>query len=241
MMKPPFSSVGVLRCQEKVCAFEGNSHLPRCVIQSKPRLGRQEMKNRIIMITVLALVLPLMAQETDNGKKPASDATPTAQESRESAPDRGEEFRARQVKLMEKSLKEIGVTEEQRTRIFALQEEHMAKMKANWQRLNEARVILSKLQDESASMEEIDEAIQKVADAQAEQLRLFAHNRREMEQILGKEKNDRFMKNARKQFRRHGRRPGPDMPPRPGAREVSSPPLPPGKTSSAPPALPTAD
>jgi hypothetical protein len=54
-----------------------------------------------------------------------------------------------------------------------------------------------------------------------------------MEIILGKEKNDRFMKNARKQFHRHGRHPGPDMPPRP-----TSPPLPPGKVSSELPPVP---
>ena len=137
---------------------------------------------------------------------------------------------------MEKALKEIGVTEEQRTRIFTLQEEHMEKMKANWQRLNEARKILSRLQNESASMEEIDAAIQKVADAQAEQLRLIAYNRREMETILGKEKNDRFMKNARKQFRRHGRHPGPDMPPRP-----SSPPMPPVQAGNNTPPPPPGD
>ncbi len=194
-----------------------------------------------MMIAVLALVLPLMAQEAENGQKAAPDAKPTAQESRESAPDRGEEFRTRQVKLMEKALKEIGVTEEQRTRIFALQEEHMEKMKANWQRLNEARTHLARLQDESASMEEVDAAIQTVVDAQAEQLRLFAHNRREMEKILGKEKSDRFMKNARKQFRRHGRRPGPDMPPRPGAHEASNPPLPPGAARTEAPPPPTSD
>lgn len=199
------------------------------------------MKNKIIMMAVLALALPLMAQETDSGKKPDPDALPTAQEARETAPGRGAEFRARQVKLMEKALKEIGVTEEQQTRIFALQEEHMEKMKANWQRLSGARKDLSRLQDESASMEEIDAAIQKVADAQAEQLRLIAHNRREMENILGKEKNDQFMQNARKQFRRHGRHPGPDMPPRPGANEAPNPPFPPADTGNKAPPPPPVD
>jgi hypothetical protein len=185
-----------------------------------------KMKSRIIMTAVIALALPLKAQETDEGQKPAPDVPPPTQESGESAPDRGEEFRARQVKLMEKALKEIGVTEEQQTRIFALQEEHMEMMKASWMRLKTARNDLSRLQDESASLEEIDAAIQKVVGAQAEQLRLIAHNRREMETILGKEKNDLFMKNARKQFRRHGRRPGPDMPPRPRQDGAPNPPLP---------------
>lgn len=195
------------------------------------------MKNRIIVVAVLALVLPLMAQETDTGEKPAPDAKPVEQKS---APDKGEKFRARQVKLMEKALEDIGVTEEQRTRIFSLQEEHMEKMKANWERMNAARKQLSRLQDESASMEEIDVVIQKVADAQAEQLRLIAHNRREMEIILGKEKSDRFMQNARKQYRRKGRHPSPPLPPRPGADEAPSPPMP-QETGNEAPLPPVAD
>jgi uncharacterized protein YjiS (DUF1127 family) len=190
------------------------------------------MKKRIVMLSVLVLVLPLMAQETDTGEKPASDVKPAEQES---ASEKGEKFRARQVKLMEKALEDIGVTEEQRTRIFSLQEEHMEKMKANWERMNEARKLLSRLQDESAPMEEIDAAIQKVADAQAEQLRLIAHNRREMETILGKEKNDRFMQNARKQYRRRDRHPGPDMPPRPGQHEPPTPPIAPAGNEAPPP------
>ena len=199
------------------------------------------MKNRIIMTAVLALAMPLMAQEADKGQKAIPDAQPAAQESGESAPNRGEGFRARQVKLMEKALKEIGVTEEQQTRIFALQEEHMQKMKTSWQLLKAARNDLSGLQGESASMDEIDAAIQKVVDAQAEQLRLIAHNRRDMVTILGKEKNNRFMKNARKQFRRHGRPPSPEMPPRPGHGGAPYPPMPPVETSPEAPPLPVAD
>lgn len=189
-----------------------------------------------IMIACMACVLPLMADTADAGQKAASGAQSTAEESVDSAPDRPDEFRARQVKLLEKALKEIGVTEEQKSSIFVLQEEHMSKMKANWQRLKAARQDLSRLQEESASMEEIDTAIETVVEAQAEQLRLIARNRREMENILGKEKNDRFMKNARKQFHRHGRHPGPHMPPKP-----SSPPLPPGKVTGKAPPAPQAD
>lgn len=199
------------------------------------------MKYRIIMPAILALTLPLLAQETDESKTPSPDAKPTAQESREPTSDREDKFRSRQVKLMEKALKEIGITEEQKASIFALQAEHMEKMKSNWQRLNAARKDLSQLQDASASMAEIDAAIQTVADAQADQLRLIARNRREMENILGKEKNGQFMKNARMQFRRHGRHPGPDLPPRPGQNAAPKPPQPPVEISTAAPPAPTAD
>jgi uncharacterized protein YjiS (DUF1127 family) len=194
------------------------------------------MKNRSIMIAVLVLTLPLMAQETDISQKSFAEATAEEQEPKKSRSEKGEKFRARQVKLLEKALTDIGVTDEQRTSIFALQEAHMEKMKINWQRLKDARSTLSRLQDQSAPMEEIDAAILKVADAQAEQLRLIAHNRREMEEILGKEKNDRFMQNARKQFRRHGRHPGHPLPARPGAAD---PPLPHGEGGDGAPSRPS--
>lgn len=195
------------------------------------------MKKKIIMMGVLALAFPLFAEETKEELKPAVEQ-PANEDPQKSKNERGEEFQARQLKLMEKALKEIGVTEEQKTRIFVLQEEHMVNMKTNWKRLNKTRKELSRLLDESAPMEEVDAAILEVADAQAEQLRIFAHNRREMEKILGKEKNDMFMENARVQFRRHGRRPGPDMPPRPGQDDSASPPPPPvesGKGAPPPP------
>ncbi len=196
------------------------------------------MKTKIIMLAVLTLALPVIAQEDAVDNKTAPDAKPTAEAVRDTAPDRGEEFRARQVKLMEKALNELGITEEQRIKILDLQAEHMEKMKANWQQLNAARKDLSRLQDERAPMEDIDAAIQRVADAQAEQLRIFAHNRREMEMILGKEKNDLFMQNARKQFRRHGRRPGPDMPPKPEQEDGYNPPPPPEESDNGASPLP---
>ena len=185
------------------------------------------MKNRIILVAVLAFASTVIAQDAAESNQTAPDTKTVSEETRDTTSDRGEAFRARQVKLMEKALNELGITEEQRIKILELQQEHMEKMKANWQRLNEARNDLSRLQDESAPMEEIEAAIQRLADAQAEQLRIFAYNRREMESILGKEKNDLFMQNARQQFRRHGRRPGPDMPPIPGQEKGPNPPLPP--------------
>jgi uncharacterized protein YjiS (DUF1127 family) len=196
------------------------------------------MKKSSIMTAVLALTLPLAAPASDTSQAAVPEAKAAEQERQISASEKGDKFRARQVKLLEKALKDIGVSEAQRTRIFALQKEHMEKMMTNWQRLKEARSTLSRLQDESAPMEEIDAAIQQVADAQAEQLRLIAHNRREMEEILGKEKYDSFMQNARKQFRRHGRHPGHPLPPRPGADEKPNPPVPPEESRAEAPVAP---
>jgi hypothetical protein len=89
-------------------------------------------------------------------------------------------------------------------------------MAVNSQRVSAARKELSNLQDEGAPMEVLETAILDVSAAQAEQLRIIVRNRMEMEHILGKEKQDQFMKNARIQFQKHGRRGGPPLPPRPG-------------------------
>jgi hypothetical protein len=122
----------------------------------------------------------------------------------------------RKLNLMERELKRIGVTEQQKVQIKALQKLHREKMSANAQQIAKARKNLSGLLDEGASMEVLEAAIQDVAEAQADQLRILVQNRLEMERILGKEKNDEFMQKARAQFEKHGRRGGPPLPPRPG-------------------------
>ena len=121
----------------------------------------------------------------------------------------------RRLKLMERELKKIGVTEEQKAQITELQKDHKEKMAANAQEIAKARKKLSALLDSGASMEALEAAIQEISSAQAAQLRILVRNRLEMERILGKEKNAAFMKNARAQFEKHGRRGGPPLPPRP--------------------------
>lgn len=183
------------------------------------------MKKQILMLALATAFIPhLFAQETnDVGQSPPpADKTISGENPspKDSANERRDTFKKRQLKLMEKALNEIGVTKEQRQEIIVLQEAHMEKMKANGKRMNEARRELSRLQDIGASMEELDAAIIKVSDAQAEQLRILVHNRREMEKILGKEKNDLLMQKAHEYFRKHGRRPGAGMPPRPTSQPI---------------------
>ena len=188
---------------------------------------RKEMKYGILIVACAITCTPrLYGQATnDTGRPEVQPEKPAVSENGPELPkrtrDKQSAFKKRQLRLMERALKEIGVTEEQRQQISVLQEEHMRKMKANWKRMNEARRELSRLQDSGASMDELNAAIQEVSNAQTEQLQILVHNRREMEKILGKEKNDLLMKKAHEYFSKHGRRPGAGMPPRPGA-----PPLP---------------
>ena len=117
---------------------------------------------------------------------------------------------------MERELNRIGVTEEEKAQIIELQKKYKELMEANAQRMAMAREKLSKLQDEGAPMEVLEIAIQDVSAAQTEQLRILVRNRMEMERILGKEKYAQFMQNARTQYKKHGHRGGPPLPPRPG-------------------------
>lgn len=139
----------------------------------------------------------------------------------------------RRLQLMERELKRIGVTEEEKAQILALQKSYKEKMEVNTLRVTTAREKLSKLMNEGAPMDVLESTIQEISEAQADQLRTLVRNRIEMERILGKKKHDEFMKNARMQYQKHGRRGGPPLPPRPGQppapeqQEVPATPAPP--------------
>ncbi len=195
-----------------------------------------KMKKKWMILLATITVLPVVAQETnqfhprrDNGRKTAGEQPKRPEWTEQQRKEHSE----RRYKFMDKALSEIGVGEEDRVKIRTLQEAHRQKMKANTARGNTARHKLSELQEKGATEEEIDVAIQEIADAMAEQLRILVRNRMEMEKILGKEKYALFMQNARKQFQKHGRRGGPDLPPRPGL-----PPIPGEKNSKRSPPPP---
>lgn len=192
------------------------------------------MKKQLLIMALTAAVFPALAQETNNVPAPPSDRQErkgefsgkrsAEHESRKGVSDRfrdlSEEQKAemqkKRIQLMEKTLTEIGVSEEQRAEIRKVQEAHKVDMKAASEKVNAAREALKKLeQSETATQEEIFAAIDTVSDAQAEQMKILARNRMEMEQLLGKEKFKQFMDAARKQYQKHGRRGGQGMPPMP--------------------------
>jgi hypothetical protein len=178
-------------------------------------------------ILIVAILLPVLAAYADRPQDEPEDSSiqqgtnsveawenrrmPSDEEARQKKQSREE----RRLLLMERELKRIGVTEDEKAKINALQKVHTQKMSANAERIAAARNKLARLMDQGAPMEVIEAAIGEITDAQAEQLRILVYNRIEMERILGKEKYDAFMKNARKQFQKHGRRGGPPLPPRP--------------------------
>jgi len=206
------------------------------------------MKKLKMVLALSALVLPVVAQQTNEfgprgsgiAERRLNDHGEHTYKERknELSPEKRAELQERRLKLMEKTLEEIGVTEEQRTKIAETQMRHKEAMKAAMLDLNEARRKLSELEKSGAAQEEIFKAIDAVADAQSEQMKILARNRMEMEMILGREKYKEFMDAARNQYRKHGRRSGtgmpprPDLPPLPGESEKSgTPPTPPASTS----------
>ncbi len=210
------------------------------------------MKKQLIGLLAVAMVFPVLAQETNEFRQRRGDDGSESIEKKRERPKRPEwteqqrkERMERKYQFMDKALSSIGVSEEDRIKLHELQEGHRQKMKENMARGIEAREKLSRLQDKGATEEEIDVAIQDVVDAFAEQLKILVRNRMEMEKILGKEKYARLMENARKQFHKHGRRGGSGMPPRPGlppipgeGKKPNLPPLPNASSAPLPPPPP---
>ena len=179
------------------------------------------MKRKWIVLCIAALAMPVLAQQTNNFKKetPESKKRGHAKLTEEQRKERT----AKKYKFLEKSLIEMGVGKEGRIKIRNLQIQHRKKMKANMLRMNKARKTLSGLENSGADKTEIEQAIQEIAAAQAEQLRILVSNRRKMENILGKEKYAQFMDNARAQYRKHDNRSGAGIPPRPGLPPLPNP------------------
>ena len=187
------------------------------------------MKKQLIILLASAMVIPALAQETNDFQMRRGQGREANRKNRD-RPERPnhsdwteeqhKQHQERKYQFMDKVLTEIGVGDEDKIKIRQLQEAHRQKMKENMEQTSAAREKLSNLQDASASEAELDAAIDEVSDAQTAQLRILVRNRMEMEKILGKEKHARCMENARTQFRQHGRRGGLGVPPRPGVPPV---------------------
>lgn len=200
------------------------------------------MKKQLIITALAALVFPAMAQETNSvPEKPERPGRHErsgdfnrkrdregVQRFRDMSEEEKAELQKKRIQLMVKTLEEIGVSEEQRAQILAMQESHKAEMKAASLNVDDARKKMSALEKSDASEDEIFAAIDAVSAAQGEQMKVLIKNRMEMERLLGKEKFKQFMDAARKQYKNHGRRGGQGMPPVPGGNQdkVKLPPTP---------------
>ncbi|QBG48587.1 hypothetical protein EGM51_14680 [Verrucomicrobia bacterium S94] len=182
------------------------------------------MKKKIMIFSAVLLVLPALSQSN----KPPRDAVDERYEYGKNGHDRNgrrgerreltaeerEKMNERRLQMLEKTLREIGVTEEQKLEITELQNQMKEQMRAAYLNIEDKKKKLKKLEEESAPQDEIFRAIDKVTAAQAEQMKILARNRIQMERILGKEKFRQFMNKARNRWKEHGRRDG--KPPVPG-------------------------
>ena len=184
------------------------------------------MKKQSIIAWALLLAIPATAQQTNEFQRPpdGDHREFRIKRDRQDRPRRDKKTEAerkeRKYQFMDKALSEIGLSEEDRAQIHALQKAHRNKMKHTSARVSAARQQLSALQKAGASEAEFDAAIEEITTAQAEQLKILVRTRMEMEKLLGKEKYQKFMETARMQFRQHGRHGGSGMPPRPDPRPI---------------------
>jgi hypothetical protein len=191
------------------------------------------MKKQNMIKVVMLLALPVVAQTNDFKKVLGDNSRPEWKRSengghngegggrqyadryRNMSPEQKAEREERRFQLMEKTLKEIGVSEEQKIKILEVQKKLRKDMGAANLKADEARENLSKLEKYGANEAVIYAAIDSVSEAQSEQMKILAKNKMQLERILGKEKYKQFMNAARTQYQMHGRRGGSGMPTRP--------------------------
>lgn len=196
------------------------------------------MKIHLITLAAVALSVPVWAQQTNELNRFQSDTNSAKSERghkqrREKSAEEKAAMDERRLQLMEKTLKEIGVSDGQKVQIIDLQKKLKEQMRDAFKTIEAKKEILSELEKSGAPEEKIYAAIDAVSDAQGEQMKILARNRIQMERILGKEKFKLFMDSARNKWREHGRRGGSGMPPRPGL-----PPIPSDSDSKNPPTPP---
>jgi hypothetical protein len=193
------------------------------------------MKHQLTALIILLSAMGASADQT-NTFRPHQDPNTNTNRTAGSG-----KYAQQRVQLMHKALKNLEITEEQQQQIVALQQKHAEKIRANAKRTDAAGKKLGELQNSGATRDEIARMIDEIGEAQKERLWILTENRMEMEQILGKEKYQAFMEQARAQYQAHGRRGGLGMPPRPdlpgvpGERENRTPHPPPPREEPAPP------
>ena len=194
------------------------------------------MKKPMMILTAMLMALPVLSQTNATGQ---ADGEPRHEyrkgdrdggrrgERRDLTPEEREQMQERRLQMMEKTLKELGVTEEQKLQITELQNRMKEQMRAAYVKIEDEKKKLKALEDAGAPESDIFAAIDAVSLAQADQMKILARNRIQMERILGKEKFEQFMDKARNKWKEHGRRGGQGMPPHPNEQQKDQkPPIP---------------
>ena len=115
----------------------------------------------------------------------------------------------------------LDLSADQKKEVKALQSDFSSKMKSINQSYRMARDQLNEMIESGSSDQALDSQISKITSLKAQELRFVIQNRRKMESILGREKNNQFMSLARKKyFEKHQRLskmwpPVPILPPHP--------------------------
>lgn len=125
------------------------------------------------------------------------------------------------LEINENSINSMDISKEQKNKLIQIQKE----FKNEFEKINssfiEKRKELNQLVERDASNDELQNKIKEIASLKSKQLWLLIRNKRSLERLLGKEKNQKFITMARKRFHEHNKKykgnfpPVPILPPSP--------------------------
>tara|TARA_B100002019_G_C21188329_1_gene557421 strand:- start:146 stop:622 length:477 start_codon:yes stop_codon:yes gene_type:complete len=119
------------------------------------------------------------------------------------------------VDVNKKSINSIDLSKEQKNKLIQIQKE----FKNEFEKINssfiEKRKELNQLVEKDASNDELQNKIKEITSLKSKQLWLLIRNKKSLERLLGKDKNQEFMTMARKKFHEHNKKYNGNFPPVP--------------------------
>ena len=125
------------------------------------------------------------------------------------------------IEINEQSWDELGLSEEQKKQVVSIQKDFKKNIERINALVNESRKELNILIEQDAENEELEKIISEIAKLNAEQTWLIIKNKKRINKVIGKIKNDQLMALARKKFKERQEKFGGVWPPVP-----NTPPLP---------------
>ena len=119
------------------------------------------------------------------------------------------------INFKDNSFSSIQMNENQKSEISKIQKEFKNEIDNINANFIEKRKELNYLVENDASNDEVKNKIQEIADLKSKQLWLIIKNKKTLEHILGKEKNQQFLSMARQRFLDHNKKFNKTTPPVP--------------------------
>lgn len=105
------------------------------------------------------------------------------------------------IEINEQSWDELGLSEEQKKQVVSIQKDFKKNIERINALVNASRKELNILIEQDAENEELEKIISEIAKLNAEQTWLIIKNKKRINKVIGKIKNDQLMSLARKKFK----------------------------------------